>query len=105
MQMKAFVGRPLAEHPQLGGCISGRGGFNSVDVGSYNREEKVERRHRRDGDKARKERRERRKRKERTEKREKEKERKLTGGRREMGKESKRDYFYNYCGLARIKGN
>lgn len=49
--MKAFVGRPLAEHPQLGGCISGRGGFNSVDVGSYNREEKVERRHRRDGGK------------------------------------------------------
>lgn len=85
MQMKAFVGRPLAEHPQLGGCISGWGGFNSVDVGSYNREEKVERRHRRDGDKARK----RKKREEKEERKDREKGKgereKIDGGEKRNG--------------------
>jgi len=40
----------LPGHPQLHGCVSSRRGFDPVDVGTYNQEEKVEGRHRGDGD-------------------------------------------------------
>lgn len=111
MQPKALVGRPLPEHPQLPGYMSSRGGFNSVDVGLCNREEKVGSRHGRDREKTPNKTKQNKKatkeREERKDRGKKGKRRKRENGRRrrEMEKESKRDYFYNYCGLARIKGN
>lgn len=68
----------------------------------------MERRQRRDGDQVTKKKRERREREERKdrEKREKEKEREWGGEKKRNGEgKQARLYFYNYCGLARIKGN
>lgn len=74
---------------------------STVDVGSYKQEEKVEskkqKRKKREGG-------EREERKDR-EKREKEKERKWGGEEEKWERQAMRLYFYNYCGLARIKGN
>lgn len=108
--MLLLVG-PARTSPATWVHISSQRHFHSVDIGRCNQEEKVERRHRRDRDQETKKQEERgeREREERKdiEKREMEKERKGGGASKKRNGEGKqaRLCFYNYCGLARIKGN
>lgn len=92
MQPKAFAGQTCQNIPSYAGVSAAGGGFDSVGVGMYNQEEKVERRHRRDGDQEMKKKEEREERKDREE-REKEKERKWGGEEEKWGRRASETVF------------